>query len=172
MEEWRKRQCFEFLRHLAFFRLPELSTVLEALEVGRQNPRLAIVTYPDQKWAVYRPNLLRRHDKEKWLWRANECHHVLISVASITCFITLTLHTCLPRLNALTAGSNVTRRMRSTFTTANRGRVAPFHYHLRTDSSAQTDSANPSRAVVSPAYQIYPFSSGQCENSQPLPVPD
>ena len=93
-------------------------------------------------------------------------------MASITCFITLTSHTCLPRLNALTAGSNVTWRMRSTFTTANRGRVAPFHYHFRTDSSARTDSAIPSRAVVSPAYQIYPFSSGQCENSQPLPVPD
>ena len=58
------------------------------------------------------------------------------------------------------------------FTTANRARVEPFHYHFRNDSSARTDSAMPSRAVVSPAYQISPFFSGQCANNQPLPVPD
>ena len=30
----------------------------------------------------------------------------------------------------------------------------------------------PLRAVVSPAYQRYPFSSGQYTNSRPLPVPN
>ena len=78
-----------------------------------------------------------------------------------------------PRLDIVTAGGNIiTQRMRLWFTTANRARVEPFHDHFRNDSSARTDSAMPSRAVVSPAYQIYLFSSGLCANSQRLPVPD
>ena len=71
-----------------------------------------------------------------------------------------------------TADGNITQGTRLDFRTANRIRVEPCHYHPHNDSSAQADSAMPSGAVVSPAYQTYPVSSGQYTNSRLLPVPD
>ena len=40
-------------------------------------------------------------------------------------------------------------------TTSNKSRVEPFRYCFRNQVSAQTDSAMPSRAVVSPAYRVF-----------------
>ena len=68
--------------------------------------------------------------------------------------------------------ATVTQGMRLIITTVNRTGVEPFRHHFRNGSSTRTDSAVPLRAVVFPVYQICPFSSGQCVNNPPLPVPD
>ena len=71
-----------------------------------------------------------------------------------------------------TVAYNATPGTRLKLTTTNRIRGEPCQYHIHNDSSARAGLAMPSKAVVSPAYQRYPFSSGQYANSRPLPVPN